>query len=958
VKPADEAVDGALRWVQLLDGSSSDEVWIAFDAEPESIRTAVVKELKSKVDGLCRNAPPQALPLAESLVRSARDLPELLPLALRGRGAAAHFNGQEDQALQDFERSAQLYTDQGLPVESARALRSLVDVHQMVGRTDEALSCAHRAEEIFAAHGEQRLLAQLHLNVGNVYTRIDDYTAADQFYSSARESFEQLEDELGLAFCDFNLAVVAMNANRCDDAESSWRAARSGMDRAGMGMLVADCDYNLAYLESRRGRFERAIEGLGRAREAYRENGKPSGPPLCDLDLAEIQLRLGMLRDARRHAAEAAESFEKLDMLYEFARAEVLGGIACARLGDASAAMQLLTSAEERFHQQGNVSLAAFVALQKAQIELRRGHGAAVIEDLVRSRKALLDKGMIWLGDLAALTLCRALIGEGRSDEALAELAQVVDERPEGSTMDGLLAAIALRLRADALAESGDQKGALDSLQEAVSTIDATWSQVPSGDVRIAFFRDQHPAFVDLTFLLLDAGRTDDALQIFEHGRSRSLLESSPLVRDPAWTEARERLDWLLARQLDTELGPLAGGTELRPERELGVGWTQQITVARQQLADLSSRDQRQSSQDLPARIDSHELLAARQRDELLLVYLLGPKGVRVLVIDDDGHGKFSIDAVDLHQSEVKIIAQRDRLLFQLARRGVEGASSRGLHAALAALGQRLLHPIADRLVGPNGPRPIVVVPYGVLHDLPVHAFEFDGAPLAATHQVSQAISVWHLARLRSQRRVQPAQTLGWCVGASLGALPAIDREIADLASIFGDSLQHLSPDALLKALHAGSLSGRLLHIASHGRFERERPRFSAICLGEHFLLAHDVAAMTLDVDLVTLSGCETGRKRTTGGDELMGLPRALLGAGAKSVLGSLWPVRDDTTARFMHDFYASFATGRSARESLALARRSMLNETDDPVSWAAFSLLGDPDVSLVPADLVPLRAG
>jgi CHAT domain-containing protein len=195
-------------------------------------------------------------------------------------------------------------------------------------------------------------------------------------------------------------------------------------------------------------------------------------------------------------------------------------------------------------------------------------------------------------------------------------------------------------------------------------------------------------------------------------------------------------------------------------------------------------------------------------------------------------------------------------------------------------------------------------------------------------------------------------------MGASLGALPAIDQEIADLAGIFGGRLQSLTPQELLDALHSGSLNGRLLHIASHGRFERERPRFSALCLGDQFLLAHDVAAMTLDVDLVTLSGCETGRERATGGDELMGLPRALLGAGARSVLGSLWPVRDDTTARFMHDFYASFAVGRSARESLALARQSMLNQTDDPVSWAAFSLMGDPDVSIVPADLVPLRAG
>lgn len=891
-------------------------------------------------------------------MRAAKRLPELLPLALRGRAAAAHFNGQEDTARRDFERSSQLYEEQGQPVESAKALRSLVDVHQMVGRTDDALDCAERAETIFTAHNEDRLLAQLHLNVGNVYTRIDDYTAADRFYSAARDTFATLQDELGLAFCDFNLAVVAMNANRCDDAERSWRTARDGMGQAGMGMLVADCDYNLAYLESRRGRFERAIDGLARARVAYLENGKPSGPPLCDLDLAEIQLRLGTVRDASRHAAAAAEAFETLEMNYELARAEVLGGIASARLGDSDSAWRLLTSAEERFEHQGNVAFAAFVALQKAQIEVQRGRAAAVIDQLAQSRAALLGKGMIWLADLAGLTLCRALLRADRPHEALAQVTALVEQRPEGSTLDGLLQAIALRLSADALSAAGDQQGALAALEQAVSTIDATWSQVPSGDVRIAFFRDQHPAFVDLTYLLLDVQRTHDALLTFERGRSRSLLESAPLVRDPAWTRAREHLDWLLARQLDAELGPLAGGTELRPERDLATGWSEQIAQAREQLADLAAAPA-PGTQSRPAvQLDSQQLLAARQGDELLLVYLSGPRGVRVLVIDDDGEGGFALDAVDLHQSEEKIAALRDRLLFQLSRRVVEGDDAPGLHSALAKLGSRLLGPIADRLQGPRGPRPLVIVPYGSLHDLPMHAFELDGAPLAARHDVTQGISVWHLAKLRARSAPSAERPVGWSVGASLGALPAIDREIAELSQNFGGQLQTLSPDQLLGALNEGSLDGQLLHIASHGRFERERPRFSAICLGQRFLMAHDLASMTFDIDLVTLSGCETGRKRPTGGDELMGLSRALLGAGARAVLGSLWPVRDDTTAQFMQAFYTAYASGMSASRSLTHARRSMLGQTNDPVSWAAFSLLGDPDVSIALPSASHLCAG
>ncbi|MFT7464917.1 MAG: tetratricopeptide (TPR) repeat protein, partial [Pseudohongiellaceae bacterium] len=895
----DDTVAAVQRWCEQLLGDCASQHWSAFQQEPAETRSAVVKALKETVDGFCRNAPPEALPVAEALVQAAEPLPELLPLALRGRASAAHFNGHEEQARRDFEQSARLYEELGQPVEAARALRSLVDVHQMVGHTSEALDCARRAEEIFTAHNEERLLAQLRLNVGNVYTRIDDYTAADRLYSLARDTFHELQDSVGLAFCDFNLAVVAMNANRCDDAERFWLSARAGMEAAGMGMLVADCDYNLAYLESRRGRFERAMDGLARARASYLENGKPSGPPLCDLDLAEIQLRLGTLRDARRHAAQAAAAFDTLEMRYEQARAEVLGGMAMARLGDSAGALEQLSSAERRFEDQGNVSFAAFVGLQKAQLAVQRGQAAAVIAELTSSRAALLSRGMIWLADLAGLTLCRALLRADRPAEALAQVTALMEQRPEGSILDGLLGAIALRLQADALAANGDPLGALEALEQAIAAIDATWSQVPSGDVRIAFFRDQHPAFVDLTYLLLDAQRTQDALLTFERGRSRSLLESTPTRRDPAWTVARERLDWLLARQLDAELGPLAGGTELRPERDLATGWTEQIAQARGQLAELSAAATPRGQPSPALQLDTPQLLPARQGDELLLVYMSGPKGVRVLVIDDDGSGGFDVEAVDLRQPEEQIVALRDKLLFQLSRRDGGGAASRGLHRALAKLGQRLLQPIAHRLNGPKGPRPLVVVPYGSLHDLPVHAFTLDGEPLGARHEVSQGVSVWHMARLRSQPSPQSGKALGWCVGASLGALPAIDREIADLSRSFGGRMATLAPEELLQRLHGSTLRGQVLHIASHGRFERERPRFSAICLGERFLMAHDLSAMTLEIDLVTLSGCETGRKRTTGGDELMGLSRALLGAGARAVLGSLWPVRDDTTALF-----------------------------------------------------------
>lgn len=922
--------------------------WAHYRSLPAQLRQQVVMELKARVDELVRRTPEQARPLTEVLVSAADGLPHELPLALRSRAAAAHFSLDEPRARADFERAAELHTSLSQPVETARVLRSLVDVHQMAGRPELALTCAERARAIFEEHGEDRFLAQLDMNVGNVFTRLDDYPTAERHYTAARAIFERLDDELGLAVSDFNLAVVALNANRCDEAEAAWSRARVGMGNAGMDMFVADCDYNLAYLQSRRGRFGEALQGLEDARAQYQRLGKPAGPPLCDLDLAEIHLRLGTLLDAQRLADSAIAAFESLGLGYELARAYVLRGIARARLGQHAGARDDLLAAELRFLQQGNQTFSTFVRLQRTPVELALGNTDDMILGLAQARDSLAERGTPWLSDMASLTLARALLMAGRPNDAMAELDALSQRQESTANNDGLLPALSLRLRADALLALGRRTEALTTLEAAVSATDAAWGNVPGGDVRLAFFSGQHPAFVDLTCLLLDAGRAHEALLVFEHGRSRSLLETSPLAHDPEWSAAREQLDWLLARRLDEQLGPLAGGADLRKALAGSGPAAAAVRLARDKLNTIA-RSRRGRTSPAPERLDASELLPACRDDELLLVYVAGSLGTRVLMLERSPTGTLSVTSAALEITTERLSELRDRVRFQLARHGRGASAVRRLRAALSELGAALLEPVAARLQGPNGPRPLVIVPCGALHDLPLHALEFGGLPLAARHEVSQAMSVWHLARVRRRAAAAPGERPAWCLGATLGLLPQVAHEVAHVQQVLGPRLSLLEPDDLMQRLSTSSLSGSLLHIAGHGSFEAERPRFSALCLGDTFLLAHDVSTRRLDLDLVVLSGCETGRIRNTGGDELMGLPRAFLGAGVRAVVGSLWPVGDGDAAAFMRAFYDSLSQGRTARQALAAARSERLAHSSDPVCWAAFSLLGDPDVSLTP---------
>jgi CHAT domain-containing protein len=134
----------------------------------------------------------------------------------------------------------------------------------------------------------------------------------------------------------------------------------------------------------------------------------------------------------------------------------------------------------------------------------------------------------------------------------------------------------------------------------------------------------------------------------------------------------------------------------------------------------------------------------------------------------------------------------------------------------------------------------------------------------------------------------------------------------------------------------------RVLHIATHGFFRRDNPLFSAIRLGDGFLSLFDLYRLDLKADLVTLSGCSTGLSAVVGGDELLGLTRGLLHAGARAVLLSLWDVQDESTAEYMTTFYGNLAADKTAAEASREAVRKLRNKYEHPYFWAPFHLVGD----------------
>jgi CHAT domain-containing protein len=140
-----------------------------------------------------------------------------------------------------------------------------------------------------------------------------------------------------------------------------------------------------------------------------------------------------------------------------------------------------------------------------------------------------------------------------------------------------------------------------------------------------------------------------------------------------------------------------------------------------------------------------------------------------------------------------------------------------------------------------------------------------------------------------------------------------------------------------------------LLHFATHARIDERFPLDSALVLSpgpgdENGLLqAWEIFdSVRIDSDLVTLSACETALGKEMGGEGLLGLTRAFLYAGARSVLASLWRVSDRITPDLMRRFYRHLARGEPKDEALRAAQVEMIRAGGHPFGWAAFQVFGD----------------
>ena len=509
--------------------------------------------------------------------------------------------------------------------------------------------------------------------------------------------------------------------------------------------------------------------------------------------------------------------------------------------------------------------------------------------------------------------------------------------------------------------------------------------------------------------LLIEKAQPEAAFEVLEGSRARTLLEMLTQAHVDIGGDAdrdllgRERkLHRLLNAKTEYRIR-IAGGMHTDQQLAVADRQIEELLLQYQQVeAQVRTNSPGYSALTEPQKIGVTDIQKLLDANTLLLEYALGEERSFVWAVTDNSLKAYLLPK----RSEIEATARRvyDLLTLKNRENHADNAEKKYVEAA-SKLSEMVIGPVGHLLPGKR----LLIVSDGALQYIPFSALPTpgrhgDATPLVVHHEIINLPSASVLAELRRQaigrgkapmavavladpifdpsdERLSKRPVLQPSTSAlSLGRGNDVIRSANDVGLTRGgksylsrllytrneaDAVMAVTPqgkgmlaidfDASRAVATSPALARyRIVHFATHGIFNNKHPELSGLVLSlvnkqgkpqDGFLKLQDIYSMRLPVDLVVLSGCETGLGEQVNGEGLLSLTRGFMYAGATRIVASLWSVSDIATASLMADFYRGMEHG-GMRPAAALraAQVRMLKQKQwrSPYYWAAFQIQGD----------------
>ncbi len=834
--------------------------------------------------------------------------------------------GGRERAIAAYAESAAAWAALGDGESSVRATVRQGAEQLRSGAREEAATTLRRA--LAAAREGGDLAGQsaaLH-QLGELAHQGGQATVARAAFDEAIALRRAARDLAGEARTELMRGQVLVREGAVDEGVAAYQRALDLARQGGDPQAEEAAQHNLGSVGLLVGDSEGALDHFAAALALQRRIGSRANPAVTLSLMADVYRRLGEpARAVELQRASLAERRRADDRRGEgYSRASL--GEALLDRGELAAAAAECRQAERMLAAIGDPVGEALALHCRARCFRRRGEPAEAAASLADAVTLARRAGNVRLEASSLAEMGWARLAGGAVDEAEGPLrsALALARRIDNAVVEArALAGLA------ALAERrGELDAALDDAMQGIARIEGLRTAIAEPGLRATYLATQADLFelaVDVQMRRAAAGDSEGAaaaLLLHERSRARSLVDALERIRPAAMAIAAPppltvtQLQALL--DSDTVLLELALGER----RSFGWAVTSTAVVARE----------------LPPR-------AALER--------------------------------------------RARRLRELLEAEEPHLVARPLAWALADLARLVLAPFRDEIAG----RRLVLAPDGALQLVPFAALPDPGAPpgtpLVARHELVLVPSATALAALRAgvpasgspQRvavladpvfsaedpRVGHGDGGGDLRGGGEPRSALLPRRLSRLRGSRDEAesiLALVPPQGRVAAfglavtpelLRSPALRGvDVLHLATHAVADPAHPERSGLALSlvgadgaprAGWLRLADLYGLSLDADLVVLSACDTAVGSDLRGEGVAALARGFFYAGARRVVASLWPVRDDATAELMRRFYAGLLRERlPPAAALRAAQRALAADPRwrQPRDWAAFELQGD----------------
>ena len=844
---------------------------------------------------LAVTSPAMASEIALSVL-SGRSTAHDRSLALHALAIVARDRGRISEAL-SLARAALGPSRRAGPAREAAVRATYGTTLVFDGRTEAGLAQLDRA---VALARDQKMPGVLHLR-GCTYWLLGRYSEALVDLTSALDVSRRSGDRLWEGRSYGSRADVLRALGETQRSAADYLRAEQILTDLGEDLEATLAVRNRAQVAFQEGDVVSALGLIERTEERYRAVG---------LDPVEQLVEHASVLLVARLAAEARQFVEDVLQCQELAtvwRGDLLVTSARAALidGDWPAAQASAEEAERLFraqHRDRWAARAGLLALEAAYAGLTEDDASRTVTEETALLQRRVNAAIRRLRLLSDPSLTEALMLAAQIARDLGQTERSIrafEEAAAGRRTGTPLAQAAGWLAAATLAEmTGNRRALRHACRRGLDAVDEHRRII--GDLELRSLATGYG--LDLVVMAIsDAVATRDARAVVwwtERWRATSLSSASSPPDDPEL-----RRDIAALRDVSRRLGDSATDPVLHHERD------RLESAVRRRYRRLVKTGVDDPRPELPALL--------RQLTDVVVLYLVMVKGVLHSLVIVDGEVRFA--ARTQHTDAVR---EQSYSRFTLRR------AAYGRSIDLRPAGERLQQALIGDTQLPIVDRPVLVVPPASLLTVP---FGLMPALRETTVAVTPSLSLWQRARRG------PSDADDGHVALVVGPeLTSDQQEVVAAAGWHDGPMVLTGSDATVERTLDVLTGARLGHLAAHGTFRADAPRFSSLRMADGPLMVHDLDRLAAPAQSVILSACDSGGVHPLGADEALGLVTALLAMGTRAVLASVVPVNDAATVTVMGVVHEVVARGGTLAEGLREARRR--HESDTRVAATALS--------------------